>query len=170
MRLEGVRSCDYVDSLCYFWQAKAGVIPSCVLLLHVIKELRCREVRFACISYWVGTTWFCIFTYSTFYLLGICCAQVFFLCLFSIYSVSKNSKFWIALSNLLNLIKGAISSLGIMWKAIAYSIRNCLFYLPAKSQGPATAWTRVISKFQRLLKRGDCFFGFCALTTFWKAF
>ena len=51
------------------------------------------------------------------------------LCLFGIYSVSKNSEFWIALSNLLNLYKGAISNLGVMCKAIAYSIGNRLLYL-----------------------------------------
>ena len=54
--------------------------------------------------------------------------------------------------------EGAMSSFGFMCKALVYSIQNRLLYLPAKYQGRATAWTRVISKFQLLLKMKDCTF------------
>lgn len=42
--------CDYDGML----QARASVIPSCVLLLRVLKELRCREEKFACVPQWVS--------------------------------------------------------------------------------------------------------------------
>lgn len=35
-------------------QARASIIPSCVLLLRVLKELKSREAKFACISSWVS--------------------------------------------------------------------------------------------------------------------
>ena len=44
-----------------------------------------------------------------------------------------------------------------MCKAIGALIQNCLLYLPAKYQGRATAWTRIISNFQWLLKMENLF-------------
>ncbi|KAF6022308.1 ZFR [Bugula neritina] len=35
-----------------WFQARASIIPSCVLLLRVLKELKSREAKFACISSW----------------------------------------------------------------------------------------------------------------------
>ena len=51
-----------------------------------------------------------------------------------------------------------MSNFGVICKAIVHSILNRLFYLPVKYQGPATAWTRVISEFQWVLKIRNCFF------------
>ena len=49
---------------------------------------------------------------------------------------------------LMNMFKGAITSFGVMCKAIAHSIQNCLRYLPAKSQGRATAEQELLANFK----------------------
>ena len=76
-------------------------------------------------------------------------------------SIYKILIFGIAFQNSQSLFKGAVSSFGVMCKEIAHLIQNSLLYLPAKCQGRATAWTRVISKFQWLVKMGNYF---CVLT------
>ena len=63
----------------------------------------------------------------------------------------------IPLKDLQNLFQGAMPSFGVICKAICHSIQNRLLYSPAKYQGWAKAWTRVISKFQWLFKMGNCF-------------
>ena len=62
-----------------------------------------------------------------------------------------------------NLFKEAMSSFGVMCKAIVYSIQSRLLYRPTKYQGRATDWTRVIFKFQGLLKIENCLlYSLCA--------
>ena len=68
-------------------------------------------------------------------------------------------------------LQEAMTSFGVMRKAIAYSIQNRLLYVLTKSQGWATTKIGTISNFQSLLKMGNHFCGItvcCALAMLCK--